>query len=54
MNKRVMKKKILIAILVVMSLFVILGISLYGYLKSDHAKNMIVKKINELTTKQVS
>lgn len=41
-----MKRKILIATAVVLGMFVILGISLYVYLKSDHAKNMIIQKIN--------
>jgi len=41
-----MKRKIMIAIASVLGVFVIFGISLYGYLKSDHAKHMIIQKIN--------
>lgn len=41
-----MKRKILTAIAVVLGVFVVLSIALYGYLKSDHAESMIIRKIN--------
>ncbi len=41
-----MKRKIQIVAAVAVAIVVILGISLYSYFKSDHAKNMIVQKIN--------
>ena len=42
-----MKKKIHITAAILAISFIILGLSCYGYLKSNHAKNLIIQKIND-------